>query len=331
MSKPFVSIIIACRNEEKFISKCLDSLIKQTYPKNKMEIFVVDGISEDKTREIVKEYSKKNLFIYLLDNPKKITPVAFNLGIKNANGEIIIIGSSHAVYKKDYIQKYTKYLDKCHADCIGGLQITIPTNNHLTTKAIALVLSCTFGVGNALFRTGQSKKPKIVDTVPFACYRKNIFERIGLFNENLIRSQDMELNMRLKKAGGKIVLKPEVVGYYYPKSTLKEFFKHNFIDGIWAIYPLKFVKIPLKIRHYIPLFFILSLLISGIFGIFFPLFSWLFLFIIATYILFSLYFSINIAYNEKDIKYLFLMPITFACRHFGYGIGSLIGLIKLTL
>lgn len=329
MSKPFISIIIACRNEEKFISKCLDSLVKQTYPKNKMEVFVVDGISEDKTREIVKEYSKKNLFIYLLDNPKKITPVAFNLGIKNANGEIIIIGSSHAVYKKDYIQKYTKYLDKYHADCIGGLQITIPANNHITTKAIALVLSCPFGVGNSFFRTGQSKKPKIVDTVPFACYRKNIFERIGLFNENLVRSQDMEFNLRLRKAGGKILLVPEIVAYYYPKSNLKDFFVHNFKDGIWAVYPLKFVRMPLKLRHYIPLFFVLSLLGNGILGIFLSLFFYLFLLILIIYLSVNLYFSAKIAYNKKDSRYLFSMPVAFACRHFGYGIGSLIGLIKL--
>ena len=327
-NKPLVSIIIPCRNEEKFIEECLGSVVKQNYPKDKMEILVVDGMSEDKTRDIVKEYSKKNSFIKLFKNPKKVTPVAFNVGIKNSKGNFIIIMGAHTKYKNNYILKCVDTSIKYNADNVGGILKTIPTDNNIIAKSITECLSNFFGVGGSHFRKGLNKITE-VDTVFGGCFKKDVFDKIGLFNEKLVRSQDMELNIRLKKAGGKILLNPKIVSYYYPKSTLKEFFKHNFIDGIWAIYPLKFVKIPLKIRHYIPLFFILSLLISGIFGIFFTPFFWFFLFTIAMYFLFSLYFSINIAYNKKDIKYLFLMPITFACRHFGYGLGSLWGLITI--
>jgi len=329
MKKPFVSIIVPCRNEEKFIEKCLTSVIGQNYPKEKMEILVIDGMSKDKTRDIVKECSKKNSFIKLFRNPKKVTPVAFNIGIKNSKGNFIIIMGAHTKYKNDYISKCIETSIKYEADNVGGIWRIMPTKDTIINKSIIFASSSVFGAGNAYYRKGYSKKIKEVDTVFGGCYKKEIFDKIGLFNENLARSQDMEFNIRLKKAGGKILLNPKIVSYYYPKSTLKEFFKHNFIDGVWAIYPLKFVKIPLKIRHYIPLFFILSLLISGIFGIFFTPFFWFFLFTIAMYFLFSLYFSINIAYNKKDIKYLFLMPITFACRHFGYGLGSLWGLITI--
>ena len=330
IKSPFVAIILPCRNEEKFISKCLDSIIQQDYPKEKMEILAVDGMSDDNTRNIIKQYTNKYPFIKLLDNPKKITPVAFNIGIKNSNGEFIIIMGSHAKYENNYISKCVETSIKYKADNVGGVLKTISKKNNIIAKSIIECLSNSFGVGASHFRKGLNKITE-VDTVFGGCYKKNIFKKIGLFNENLIRSQDMELNIRLKKASGKILLNPEIISYYYPKSTLKEFFKHNFIDGVWAIYPLKFVKIPLKIRHYIPLFFVLLLIISGMFGIFFPLFFSSFLLIIGLYLMANLYFSAKIAYNKKDIKYLFLMPITFICRHFGYGLGSAWGLIKLAL
>ena len=122
----------------------------------------------------------------------------------------------------------------------------------------------------------------------------------------------MEFNIRLKKAGGKILLVPDIVSYYYPKSNFKDFFLHNIKDGIWAIYPLKFVKFPLRLRHYIPLILVLTL----------PLSIW-------PYLLLSLFFSFKIAVREKDIRLFFIMPLAFATRHIGYGLGSIWGLIKL--
>ena len=325
---PLVSVIIPCRNEEKYIGKCLASILNQDYPKDKVEILVVDGMSEDKTREIVKNYSEKYSFIKLLDNPRKFTNFAFNTGIKEAKGEIIMIMGAHAGYEKDYILKCLKYLQEYNADNVGGVMKTLPAKDTIIAKAIAIVLSHPFGAGGSYFRIGV-KTPKWVDTVFGGCYRREIFDRVGLFNENLAKTQDMEFNIRLKRAGGKILLVPEIVAYYYPKSNLKDFFLHNFEDGIWAIYPLKFVKIPLKLRHYIPLIFTSSLLGTGILGIFFPIFFWLFLFIISLYLLANVYFSSKTVLREKDFKYFFIMPVVFATRHIGYGLGSIWGLIKL--
>ena len=218
-----VSLIVSCRNEEKFISKCLDSLIKQDYPKEKIEILVVDGMSEDKTREIIKEYSKKFSFIKLLKNHQKYTPFAFNIGIKKAIGEAIILIGAHAEYEKDYISKCVKYLEEYNADNVGGILKTIPSNDSLIAKAIAICLSHFFGAGGSYFRTG-SKKPIEVDTVFGGCYKREVFNKIGLFNEKLIRSQDIELNRRLKVSGGKILLVPDITAYYYPQNNLSDFF-----------------------------------------------------------------------------------------------------------
>lgn len=327
---PFVSIIIACRNEEKFISGCLDSIIANDYPKEKLEVLVVDGMSEDRTREILKKYQKRYSFIKLLDNPKKIIPSALNIGIKNSKGEIIIRMGSHAKYRKDYVLKCVECLKKYKADNVGGVVKTIPAQNTIVAKAIAISLSHPFGAGGSYFRLGVDK-PKWVDTVFSGCYKKEIFKKIGIFNENLERSQDMEFNLRLKRAGGKILLVPSIISYYYPKANLKDFFIHNFEDGIWAVYPLKFVKMPLRLRHYIPFIFVSSLLGTGLLGIFLPIFFWFFISIICFYSLTAIYFSIKTAIKEKDIRFLFLLPITFATRHIGYGLGSISGLVKLIL
>ena len=310
----FVSVIIPCRNEEKYIEECLDSVINQDYPKEKLEVLVVDGMSEDRTREVIEKYTKQYLFIKLLNNPKKITPVAFNIGVKNSNGDFIIIMGAHSVYERDYISKCVKYSNEYNADNVGGIWKIVPREKTLVAKSIAFASSSIFGAGDAYYRSGYSGKPKWVDTVFGGCYRREVFKKIGLFNENLVRSQDMEFNLRLRKASGKILLAPDIVSYYYPKSNLKDFFFHNIEDGIWVIYPLKFVKMLFKLRHYIPLIFVLTL----------PLSIWL-------YILVSLFFSAQIAFREKDIRYFFVMPAVFATRHIGYGLGSVWGLIKLII
>jgi cellulose synthase/poly-beta-1,6-N-acetylglucosamine synthase-like glycosyltransferase len=309
---PFVSIIIPCRNEEKFIGKCLESILNQDYPKEKMEVLVVDGMSEDRTREIISNLKSKisKPQIRLINNPKKFTNFAFNIGIKEAKGEIIMLAGAHATYEKDYVSKCVKYLKEYNANCVGGVLKTIPAENTLIAKAIAISLSHPFGSAS-YFRIG-AKAPKEVDTVFGGCYKKEVFEKIGLFNEKLIRSQDLEFNLRLKKAGGKILLFPDIVAYYYPQSNFKNFFLHNFQDGIWAILPFKLAKTPFKLRHYIPLFFILT----------FPISIW-------PYILLSLFLSAQIAFKEKDLRLFFLTPIAFFCRHFSYGLGSIWGLLKM--
>lgn len=306
-----VSLIIPCRNEEKYIGRCLNSIIDNNYPKDKIEILVVDGMSEDETRKILERYIEKYPFIRLLENPKRYTPFALNLGVKEAKGEIIIIGGAHAKYENGYITKCIKYLQDYKADNVGGVLKNIPLEKTIISNAIVICLSNIFGVGDSYFRISQSK-PMWVDTVFGGCYKKEVFGKIGLFNEKLIGSSDMDFNLRLIRNGGKILLVPDIVVYYYPKDNLKDFFFHNIRDGIWAVLPMKFSKSPMKLRHYIPFLFILTL----------PLSIWL-------YVPVSLYFSAKIALEEGNIRYFFVMPIVFAARHIGYGLGSAWGLIKL--
>ena len=324
----FVSIIIPSRNEEKFICKCLDSIIAQHYPKDKLEVLVIDGSSEDGTKDIIQGYAECYPLIRLLDNPEKITPVAFNMGIKNAKGKVIMIMSAHATYEKEYILKCVEYLQKYKADNVGGIMITRFRNNTFMGKAIVLALSHRFGVGNSVFRTG-TKEPMWVDTVFGGCYKKEVFEKIGLFNEDLVSTSDMEFNLRLKKEGGRILLVPEIISYYYTRSDFRSFCKNNFRNGLWAILPFKYSKImPVSWRHLVPLAFISSLIGTRALSAFSSIFFWLFWLILGSYILSNAYFSIKISKKQKDLKYIFIMPLIFGSLHLLYGLGSLWGTLR---
>jgi cellulose synthase/poly-beta-1,6-N-acetylglucosamine synthase-like glycosyltransferase len=329
MEVPFVSIIIPCRNEEIYIGKCLNSIIANDYPKNKLEVLAVDGMSEDGTRRIVEGYTQRYPFIKLLDNPKRITPTALNVGIQRAKGDVIIWMSAHNHYEKDYISRSVESLNKYGADNVGGIMKTLPRENNFTGRAIVASLSHRFGVGNSYFRA-QTDKPKWVDTVFGGCYRREVFDRVGLFNENLVRGQDMEFNLRLKKAGGKILLVPDIVSYYYARSDIRSFWKHNFTNGVWAILPFLYSPvIPVSWRHLVPLIFVAGLIGSAVLGFLLPVFFWLFLVILGSYVLANLTASFRIALQKRDLRYLVVMPFIFGILHFGYGLGSLLGVFKI--
>jgi len=329
--RPFVSIIIPCRNEEKFIGKCLDSIIANDYPKDRLEVFVVDGRSEDSTRQILQSYGDAHEYITLLDNPKRITPCAFNIGINCAKGEVIILMGSHSTYKEDYISNCVACLRKYNAENVGGIVKILPRNETRFGKAIVQAMSHPFCTGPAYYKTGVDR-PRWVDTVFGGCYRKDVFERIGLFNEALARGQDMEFNVRLRKAGGRILLMPSIISYYYPRSSFMSFCRHALRNGVWAIYPLKFTNhIPVSGRHFVPLLFVVSLVTTGALSFLSYWFLWLFGLILGSYTILTLYFSVKLAIQEREVSYSVTLPVVFSAFHFCYGLGSIWGAIKLLL
>ena len=171
-----VTIIIPCRNEERYIGKCLESIINNDYPKDDLEVLVIDGVSDDRTRDIISKYTQQYSFISLFDNLKKIVPTALNIGIQNAKGDVVIRMDAHTTYEKDYVSKCVEYLQKRGVDNAGGVCVTLPGDDTVMAKSIALALSHPFGVGNSYFRIGL-KEPKYVDTVPFGSYKKEVFEK----------------------------------------------------------------------------------------------------------------------------------------------------------
>jgi len=329
--KPKVSIIIPCRNEEKFIKSVLTSVLSQSYPKDKMEVLIVDGLSEDRTPIIVKEFSRKvNLpRIKLLINKSKHVPYAMNLGIRNSTGEIILRMDAHSEYPRDYVEKLVWWLKKLKADNVGGVVVTVPRLETIKARAIASALSSTFGVGNSVFRVAKNLKTPIeVDTVPFGCYPRKIFEKVGLYNEKLIRNQDIELNKRIKKAGGKIYLVPDVKIKYYCRDNWSKLWKNNFENGKWVILTAYYTKdfSSLSPRHFIPFFFITYLLTLPFFSFKLKLFYSVVPLLL--YIFLNFIFSLLIAWKNKKWKLFPYLIVSFIVLHISYGLGSLFGIGK---
>jgi glycosyltransferase involved in cell wall biosynthesis len=310
-----VSVILPVRNEEKYISCCLDSIINQNYSKEGFEVLVVDGMSDDKTRDIIEKYAMSYAFIRLLDNPRKITPCALNIGIKNARGGIIIRADAHSEYARDYIQKCCEFLNCAGADNVGG--VVEHRGDGFIGQAIAYAQSCRFGLGGAKFRTAQ--KAQYVDTIFPGSWRKSIFDIYGLFDERLARNQDIEYNARMRKNGGKIFLTPEIKSYYYCRSSLNDLWVQNFRNGFWNIKTIRIAPGSLSLRHFVPLVFVTSLLTSWIIPS-------LWLAIMISYLSCNFFFSLKIA-AANGFKYFFIMPAVFITIHLSYGFGSIAGVI----
>ena len=328
MATLFVSVVIPCYNEVYFIKQCLNSIIDNDYPKSNLEILVIDGMSNDGTREIIQDYSNRSQSIRLVDNPDRIKPKALNIGIQESQGDIIIRMDAHSVYEPDYISKCVKYLEEYNADNVGGTRKTLPGSNTLLAKSIAHSISNPFAAGNATYRTG-AKSVKWVDTVFGGCYRREIFEKIGMFDEALIRGQDREFNVRLVKNGGKILFSPDIVCHYYARSNYIDFVKWIFVGGLTPFYISKIVGNRIySWRNLVPLAFSLSLFFTGLLSFVIPEFLYLLFAIIVFYTLGSLFFSLRVVKKERDLRFFPLMFFIFLSTHIPYGLGSLLGIVK---
>ena len=203
---PYVTILVATRNEDKYISTCLDSLMDSDYPSDRFEVFVLDGKSEDKTCSLVEDYVTRFPNIRLFTNENLTLPYARNLGISLSLGDFIVNCDAHSLYPREYISKLIHYSIVLNADNVGGIWETVPANNKLISIAIAKIMSSIFGVGNAeyrIYKEGGDEYLK-VDTVPYGCFRKSLFEKVGYYDVELTRNQDNELNERILKANGSI-------------------------------------------------------------------------------------------------------------------------------
>lgn len=325
---PKVSIIIPCRNEENYIGRCLDSIIASSYPHDRLEVLVVDGMSHDGTRNLLQSYSKRHPFILTVDNPRRTTAFAFNIGVRRASGDLIMIMSAHATYHSDAVMLSTRYSREYSADNVGGVWCMQPRTDGVLGQAIVQALSHPFGVGNAAYRTRSGGRPEWVDTAAYGCYLKSVFCRIGYFNEELTHSQDMEFNLRLQASGGRTLLVPEIRINYYARSDSSAFLKHNFRNGLWVILPFLYSEVfPVSWRHLIPLAFV-----SGLIGAAFlvGLVGWLPLVAISgSYSILSSLAAAQISWRRQDARLFPLMPCVFAMLHITYGIGSLCGLVSL--
>ena len=322
-----LSVICPIYNEEKYIGPCIESILAQDYPKDDLEVIFADGMSTDRTRAIVAEYAAKCPFIRLIDNPKRIVPPALNAAIAVSSGDIIMRLDAHASYEPNYFSALIAALDKYGADNVGSVCKTDVLNKTPKALAIREVLSHPLGVGNSTFRTGIDSA-KEVDTVPFGCWRRSVFRRFGKYDERLVRNQDIELNKRIKAGGGKIVIIPDTYCTYYARESFSKLAKNNYGNGKWNILTVYYTHQlkSLSLRHFIPLIFVLSLLLPSIAGLFWHPLWWLGVFSLALYTMAVGLISAKLA-AKKHLNFFYLVT-SFFVLHLSYGWGSLVGLLK---
>ncbi|HLW77461.1 MAG TPA: glycosyltransferase family 2 protein [Bryobacteraceae bacterium] len=322
----FVSVIIPCRNEAAFIGRCLDSILENDYPREAMEVIVADGMSTDGTRALIDEYAARDRRVRRIDNPERVTPCALNRAIHVSAGEVIARVDAHARIAPNYLSRCVFYLELTEADNVGGAMRTLPRAEGPFAGAIVAALAHRFGVGNSYFRIGRARA-EWVDTVFGGCWRREVFERIGLFNERLTRSQDMEFSRRLKRAGGRTLLAPEIESEYFARSDLGSFWRHNFSNGEWAVLPFLYSDaIPVSLRHLVPMMFVMGLAAGAMAA------AWTGIPLAAIgipYLAASAASSVELAWRARRWDSLWKLPVVFASLHVGYGLGSVRGLFKL--
>jgi glycosyltransferase involved in cell wall biosynthesis len=323
----FVSIIIPCYNEEKTIAKLLSGLSLQTYPANFMETIIADGLSTDKTRNVIKTFSsdRPDMSILVIDNPLKTISAGLNRAISAAKGEFIIRLDAHSIPANDYIEKCVSALDKNLGDNVGGLWFIQPGNDGWIAGSIAAAASSRIGVGNANYRLNSPSGD--VDTVPFGAFRKSTLLDIGGFDETLLTNEDYELNTRIRKRGGKIWLDNSISSTYFSRSSFNKLAGQYWRYGFWKAQMLKRYPETIKLRQALPPLFVFGLLTMLLISLFSPMYVFLFLTVLFSYLLILLFSAWFVAVKNHRPAFIIGIPIAIMIMHFCWGSGLIIGLL----
>ncbi|MFN8700257.1 MAG: glycosyltransferase family 2 protein [Flavobacteriales bacterium] len=321
-----VSVIIPCYQEAKHIDALMDNLLAQDYPAASLEILFADGGSTDGTWEKLEAFAAMHARVKVLDNPDKYVPHALNACIRESTGEIIVRMDAHSMYPTDYISTLVRKLNEHHADNVGGVWITEPGEDTAEARAIALVTTHPLGIGNADYRLGADGD-KRADTVPYGCFRRSLFERIGMFDEELIRNQDDEFNGRIIRNGGSIWLIPSVKIRYKARPTRAKLAAMYYQYGLFKPLVNKKLGAPATLRQFAPPVFVLSGAVALLLVFLRP--EWMLVFLLW----FALYFgsialvSARLAASHGWVLWPHL-ALTFPAIHLNYGFGYLAGLIR---
>lgn len=316
-----VSVIIPVYNEERYIENCIQSLLEQDYPQNKMEFLFLDGRSTDKTVQIIDTFLEQySSLIRIIENPNRTQSYAMNIGIMEAKGKYILRLDAHADYDKHYISECVRLLETGLYQNVGGVADTKARSKF--GEVVALMMSSRFGVGNSQFRTSDMEGP--VDTVPFGAFSKDYLVSLGGFDERLNRNEDNEINYRIRKNGGVVYLSPKIRFTYYCRDTLKGVLSMAFQNGKWTLIASRLCPGSMSLRHLIPLLFVLSIIALIVLGHFFAV-SYLLLMLEL-----ALYFSLAFLFSTKtkaDFKMILQLLLLFPAFHISYGCGSIFGII----
>ena len=319
---PLVSVIMPVRNEGPFITTCLDAVLGQDYPAERMEVFVADGMSTDRTPEIVRSYAARDPRVHLVENRGRIVPTGMNAAFPLTKGEIIVRVDGHCKIAPDYVSRCVAHLRADGVDGVGGPVRTVGETR--VARTIALAMSSAFGVGGSAFRT-VSDRTMLADTVPFPAYTRAIVERAGPYDEEQVRNQDDEYNYRLRKLGAKILLASDVTSEYYSRSSVRSLWRQYYQYGYWKVRVLQKHPRQMKMRQFVPAAFVAALA-AALVAV--PFAGWVPAACVA-----GLYAAANIAASlltarRESAALVPLLALAFATLHVSYGLGFLAGLAR---
>jgi glycosyltransferase involved in cell wall biosynthesis len=315
-----VSLIVPCRNEARSIEGCLRSVLAFDEPAGGFEVVVVDGMSEDGTRQIVERVAGEDRRVRVLDNLGRKTPRALNIGICAARGAIVIRIDAHTEYAPDYVCQCLAVMAETGADNVGGPARTRATGT--MHRAISAAYHSRFAVGGAAFH--QEDFEGYTDTVPYGCFHKQRLIEIGLFDEDLDRNQDDELNLRLCRSGGRIWQSPRIRSWYTPRDNLYDLCRQYGQYGYWKVLVLRKHRIPAATRHLVPGSFVGVLVLLALLAPLVPAARGALAALVALYSL-ALLAASGLTASRTEWRLLPVLPAVFASYHLPYGVGFLLG------
>lgn len=300
----------------------MESILKQTLPEGSLEVLVADGMSTDGTRAYLEQTSRVHQHVRMLDNPGRIVSTGLNAAIAAARGEVIVRMDAHTIYAPDYVQQCLSVLNETQADNVGGPMQTTATT--YMERAIRAAFHSSFAVGGA--RSHSTNYSGFVETVIYGCWRKEIFTRIGYFDEELVRNQDDEHNLRLTRSGGKIYQSTRIRSWYHVRGSLKALFRQYMQYGYWKVLVVHKHRAPAAWRHLVPGAFFSSLMLLLVVGVIWSPAFWLAIGLAGSYATAALMAATVIA-ARSEWRLLPVLPVVIACFHFGYGYGFIRGIL----
>lgn len=327
---PLVSVVIAVRNEVRTIERVLRSLLEQNYPSDRLEILVVDGRSTDGSRQRVQAFAQTHPQVRLVDNPRRIVSCAFNLGIANARGSLILILGGHTNCDPNYISECAKPLLDGTADVAGGMMVTVAPDSGAVSQLIEMAMTHRFGVGNNDLRL-ESSSSRYVDIVGYPLIKREVFEDVGLFDERFVRNVDNELYSRIIRSGRKIYLTVETKSYYISQRRIRGLMRRTWVNGQCHIATVCANPASFRLRYFVPFFFVLALLGSAVGSLFHWTGTLLLAAVGGSYLVAALIATVDLMSKRGWRWFMPFMPMFFLLIHGSYGLGTLVGVFRFAL
>lgn len=330
---PLVTIVVPMYNEERYIAKCLDSILTQTFDMSQAEILVVDGRSTDRSAEIVRDYERRDSRIRLLDNPARIQPTALNIGVLNARGKYVLQMDSHARFHPDYVQRIVETFEQTGAGNVVGLFIAHPGADTPVAQAIWQVQRSKVGAGASYgLHPGPARFIGENEHITAGwSFRKSSLQKVGLFDVRLVRNHDNDMSTRIHEAGEGVYFNPAIKADYFARSSARAFahamYKNGFfLMPMWRLRPGTFAKM-----HVVPMLFVLALLIGGLGGFLWTPLWWAGAAAAAAHLL-VIDLGVSAATAGRCGAWMIAyLPWLFPLTHISYGMGTLAGVLRFGL